>query len=350
MQHQDIFKILENFAPLRLAVPTDNCGLQIGSKHDTTKGIVVCVDVGKTSVKKAIASGANLILSHHPIKTEKGLPTSGPLWEIIKPAVKKDITIFATHTNFDIADGGLNDWLCKALGLTNTSVLQPTYIEKLYKLVTFIPQNKVEKVSYAICSAGAGQIGDYSHCTFLSHGIGTFHPGKKSHPKVGKKDQLNRVGEARLETIVPESKLRAVLTALLTTHPYEAPTFDIYQLENPGKLLGIGRVGTLKKPVSFQAFCKTVKTKIKPEFIVPHGSGKVKKVAVSSGSGKGVIEDVINSGADTFVTGELNHHARLLAIDCGINLIEAGHYDTEKCYIEIVAKLLNDIDTKVIKA
>ena len=349
MQHKDIFKILENFAPLRLAIPGDNCGLQIGSKNDTTKGIVVCVDICTASIKKAITSGANLILSHHPIKTEKGLPTSGPLWEIIKPAVKKDITLFATHTNFDIADGGLNDWLCEKLGITKTTILQPTYIEKIYKLVTFVPQNKAEKVSYAICAAGAGQIGDYSHCTFLSHGIGTFHPGKKAHPKVGKKDQLNRVGEARLETIVPESKLRAVLIALLQAHPYEEPAFDIYQLENPGKLLGIGRVGTLKKPVSFQTFCKTVKTKLKPELIVPHGSGKVKKVAVASGSGKGVVEDVINSGAGTFVTGELNHHARLLVIDSGINLIEAGHYDTEKCYVEIVAQLLAKTDAKITK-
>jgi len=343
MQHKEVFRILENFAPLKLALPGDNCGLQLGSLNDKTKGILVCVDVSKATIKQAIAKKANLIVSHHPIKTsDKGLQASGPLWEILKPAIKKDSTIIAMHTNYDIAHGGLNDYLCKTLELTNIQILQPTYIEKLFKLVTFVPQAALEKVRYAICSAGAGNIGNYSDCTFLSHGIGTFYAGKKTHPKSGKKGQLNRVGEARLETIIPESKLLAVVSALLKAHPYEEPAYDIYPLLNQGRVIGIGRVGMLKNKMSFQSFCNLVTKKLKPELIVPHGKGQVKKVAVSSGSGRGVIENVINSGADTFVTGELNHHARLLAMDYGINLIEAGHYDTEICFVDVVRKLFKE--------
>jgi dinuclear metal center YbgI/SA1388 family protein len=351
MQHATIFKILEAFAPLNLAVAGDQCGLQVGSAHDQTRNLLLCVDVDRAAVKKAVSAGANLIISHHPLKGEKGLPTSGPLWEIIKPAIKKDITIYAAHTNFDVATGGLNDWLCAKFGIRETTVLQPTSLEKMYKLVTFTPHAAAEKVRRALGQAGAGQIGEYSQCAFLSRGTGTFLPGQKASPKVGKKYQVNRVDETRLEVILGESKLRQALAALFKTHPYEEPAYDLYPLKNAGRVLGLGRVGKLAKPMNFNVFCNLVKNKLKPDLFFAKGQGKVKIVAVSSGSGKGVVEDVIKSGADTFLTGELNHHARLLAHEFKLNTIEAGHYHTEKCFIEIAAQILGNLpEIKICRA
>ncbi|MFA4857985.1 MAG: Nif3-like dinuclear metal center hexameric protein [Candidatus Margulisiibacteriota bacterium] len=351
MQHREIFRILEAFAPLNLAVPGDNCGLQIGNKNDLTKGVLLCVDITRDVIKKSIARRANLIISHHPITQDAGggIKPGSLLWEIISPAIKNNITLCAYHTNFDVAEGGINDWLANLFGLQNTRVLQPTFLEKTYKLVVYVPQDALEKVRAAVCGAGAGKIGDYSGCTFLTHGIGTFVPGKNAKPAVGKKGQINRVGEARLETVVIKSRLPAVIAALKKVHPYEEPAYDIYPLQNQGKVLGLGRVGTLPQTISFTHFCSLVNKKIKPKDLIVQGQGKVKKVALSSGSGKGVIEDAIKSGADTFLTGELNHHTRLLAKEFGLNTVEAGHYESEVCFIEIVAGILKETGIKLIE-
>lgn len=103
---------------------------------------------------------------------------------------------------------------------------------KSYKLVVFVPQSHIEAVRIAICNAGAGKIGSkYDNCTFMSSGIGTFRPLKGAKPHLGKIGTVERVGEARLETIVPAPKLKKVITAMKKAHPYEEVAYDVYQLE-----------------------------------------------------------------------------------------------------------------------
>ncbi len=103
---------------------------------------------------------------------------------------------------------------------------------KMLKLIVFVPQTHVENVRIAVCQAGAGKIGpNYDNCTFLSAGIGTFRPLKGAKPAIGKIGQLERVGEARLETIVPASKIKAVIKALKNVHPYEEIAYEVYKLE-----------------------------------------------------------------------------------------------------------------------
>lgn len=101
-----------------------------------------------------------------------------------------------------------------------------------YKLVVFVPQTHLEKVRLAICDAGAGKIGNYDNCTFMSSGIGTFRPLEGANPKIGEVGKLERVGEARLETIVLEKDLKNVIDAMKKNHPYEEVAYDLFKLEN----------------------------------------------------------------------------------------------------------------------
>jgi len=103
---------------------------------------------------------------------------------------------------------------------------------KNYKLVVYVPQSHVENVRVAICNAGAGKIGKYDHCTFMTSGIGTFRPLKGAKPFKGKVGKLERVGEARLETIVPAKKIKKVIAAMKKTHPYEEVAYDVFKLED----------------------------------------------------------------------------------------------------------------------
>lgn len=102
-----------------------------------------------------------------------------------------------------------------------------------YKLVVFVPQSHVEQVRVAICAAGAGKIGKkYDNCTFMSSGIGTFRPLEGAKPHIGQVGHIERVGEARLETIVLKKDLKKVIAAMQAAHPYEEAAYDVYRLEN----------------------------------------------------------------------------------------------------------------------
>lgn len=103
--------------------------------------------------------------------------------------------------------------------------------QKKYKLVVYVPHPYLERVRIAICNAGAGKIGKYDNCTFMSSGIGTFRPLKGAKPFHGKVGRVERVGEARLETIVPSAKLKKVISAMKKIHPYEEVAYDVYKLE-----------------------------------------------------------------------------------------------------------------------
>lgn len=108
-------------------------------------------------------------------------------------------------------------------------------MRKYFKLVVFIPVPALEKVRKALCNAGAGKIGKkYDRCTFYSFGTGTFRPLKGANPHIGKFGKIEKVKEARLETIVAQKDLKKVLRAMQKAHPYEVPAFDLYPLISPG--------------------------------------------------------------------------------------------------------------------
>ena len=159
--------------------------------------------------------------------------------------MKNGINVYVAHTNLDTAVGGVNDVLAEKLGLENAEVLAPHVRERLKKIVVFVPEDHHMKVLNAMCEAGAGWIGNYSHCTFNLRGTGTFLPGEGTNPYIGQQGKLEQVEEVRLETIVPESAQTRVVQAMLKAHPYEEVAYDIYPLELPGRSFGLGRIGRL---------------------------------------------------------------------------------------------------------
>jgi hypothetical protein len=105
---------------------------------------------------------------------------------------------------------------------------------KRYKLVVFVPVKQLETLRTAICAAGAGRIGHkYDNCTFYTVGTGTFRPLKGAKPFIGQPGKVARVKEARLETIVPQARLKKVISALKKAHPYEEPAYDLIPLVLP---------------------------------------------------------------------------------------------------------------------
>lgn len=98
------------------------------------------------------------------------------------------------------------------------------------KLVWFVPEEALDATRDAVFDAGGGRIGQYERCSWYAVGTGTFFGREGSAPALGESGREERVAELRVETVVPESRIRDVIVALILAHPYEQPAYDVYPL------------------------------------------------------------------------------------------------------------------------
>lgn len=100
----------------------------------------------------------------------------------------------------------------------------------MYKFIAYIPEPDLEIVKTAMFNAGAGRLGNYEWCSWQVLGVGQFKPLKGANPAIGEIDKVEYVPEWRVEVIVPDECLRAVVEAYHNAHPYEVPAYDVYEL------------------------------------------------------------------------------------------------------------------------
>jgi hypothetical protein len=99
-----------------------------------------------------------------------------------------------------------------------------------FKLVYFVPEEARDATREACFAAGGGRIGDYDRCSWYTLGTGTFLAREGADPAVGEVGQEEHVPEYRVELVVPEESLHAVVEALRNAHPYEEVAFDLVPL------------------------------------------------------------------------------------------------------------------------
>ncbi|MFX3616065.1 MAG: Nif3-like dinuclear metal center hexameric protein [Sporolactobacillus sp.] len=327
---QQLIQRFEEWAPKTLAFEKDRIGLLVGSLNKQVKRVMVTLDVLENVVDEAAEKDVDMIIAHHPVifhplKTVRSDEGQG---KIITKCIRNDIAVYAAHTNLDIAEGGVNDMLAARLNLQQPQILQETYIEPLYKLAVYVPVSDYERVRQVLGDAGAGAIGNYSHCTFSSVGEGAFLPEEGTHPYIGQVGKMEHTDEKKVETIVPEHLLKAVIRRMLKSHPYEEPAYDVYLLHNKGKAYGLGRIGKLPEPVLFSDYCRMVKETLGLEGLRATGNPdqKVQTIAVSGGDGNSLIPFARYQGADVLITGDVYYHTAHDALLCGLKVIDAGHH------------------------
>jgi hypothetical protein len=98
------------------------------------------------------------------------------------------------------------------------------------KLVWFVPEEALDVTRDAVFAAGGGRIGEYERCSWYATGTGTFLGGQGTSPTLGDSGREERVAELRVETVVPEGRIRDAIVALRLAHPYEEPAYDVYPL------------------------------------------------------------------------------------------------------------------------
>lgn len=327
---RDVFQVIEQLAPKTFAYDWDPVGLQVGSYNKSVSKVMVTLDVVEAVVDEAIEKNVDVIVAHHPLlfKAVQKINTNTSIGRILQKLLTNDITVYAAHTNLDIAQNGVNDVLCKIIGIKNTHVLVEKEAGQLLKLAVYVPKTHIEEVRNAISDAGVGHIGNYSHCTFQTKGQGTFKPLDGTNPYIGSVNELEKVEEVKLESIMEESKLPSALTAIRQSHPYEEPAYDVYPLRNKGEIYGLGRIGELINPTQLSDFCEQVKTTLELDCVRVTGKmdKQVKTVAVLGGSGEKFIHQAKKKGADVFITGDMTFHQAQDAQEMGLAIIDVGHY------------------------
>lgn len=343
MQIKDILSEIEKFAPLPYQEKYDNCGLQTGDANQEATGALLTLDVTEAVVDEAIQNKANLIIAHHPLIFSglKSLTGRNYVERTLLKAIRNDIAIYAAHTNLDNMQQGVNHKIAERLGLKNTKVLAPVQ-DSLYKLYTYVPEHAAATLLDALFAAGAGQIGEYSECSFMAKGKGTFKPSDNSNPVIGQAGGPRETPEElKLEVIVPKHLKTTLIRTLRQHHPYEEVAYELIRLENENQTVGAGMIGELDTPMETRAFLDFVKQQMKTacirhtELHVPH----IARVAVCGGSGSFLLPDALRQQADVFITGDFKYH-QFFDAEGKIIIADIGHYESEQFTIEIFSEII----------
>lgn len=341
-----LVKYLEELAPPFLALEGDPTGLQIGSLKREAVNVLVALDFNRDVMEEALEQKANLVVTHHPFifRPLKVVEPDSATGSLICDAIKRDLTVYSLHTNLDVAEEGVSRRLADLLSLTNQKVLKPTFTQGLFKIVVFVPLGYEDGVRNALAEAGAGWIGDYSHCSFNLEGTGTFKPLEGSNPFIGQQGKIERVSEIRLETIVTEQNLNKAVSKMIMAHPYEEAAYDVYPLKNKGKVMGLGIIGDLRIETGLTELGEEVKELLGVKGLRTAGPREkiIKKVAVCGGSGGSLIEKAVSEGADLLITGDIGYHQFQQGVDLNIALMDPGHDATERVVVPFLAHYLKD--------
>lgn len=345
----ELVDLLHGWYPPATADSWDAVGLVAGDPAQEVTRVLFAVDPTLPVAQEAAAWGAQLLVTHHPLflKGVHGVARTTPKGRTLGTLQDAGCALLTAHTNADQALGGVSESMALALGLTGLEPLQPAPGQRLDKLTTYVPVADAGAVREALGRAGAGVIGDYDSASFSSAGEGRFRPRAGADPHIGEVGRLEVVDEVRIECVLPRAARTTVVAALLATHPYEEPAYDVVELADPGTAAtGTGRIGDVAE-TTLGAFADAVARALpRTAQGVRYGGDPdrlVRRVALCGGAGDFLLDAVRRSDADVYVTSDLRHHpaAEFLEHD-GPALVDVAHWAAEWTWLPVVARRVAD--------
>jgi dinuclear metal center YbgI/SA1388 family protein len=242
MKVSQIIEKLEEKIPKEAAEGWDNPGLLAGRSDREVKTIFVALDATDQTIEEAVAAGADLMLTHHPLifNALKQVSDQNPVGKKVMRLIEHGVSYYAMHTNYDVCRmADLNE---KQLQLRSTSVLSVTG-------------------------------------------------------------------------------------------------------ERNGKPEGVGRYGQLPKKMTLKEMAEFVKRQMELPSVLLYGdpSQEIQIAAVSGGSGKSLVAEALDSPAEVLITGDIDYHTALDALEQKLAIIDAGHYGTEYVFIRDMAEQVKKI-------
>lgn len=366
----DVAGAVRRVAPEHLAEEWDNVGLLLGDPGWEASGpVLLAIDLTPAVAREALAMGASAVAAYHPpiFTAIKRLTASDPRSSGLVGLMRAGIAVYSPHTALDAAPGGVADWLADVAAgdaaIVERAALEPVRAHEgggSHKIVVFVPAEDADGLRAAMSDAGAGVIGAYTRCSFGLEGVGTFLGDDSTNPAVGERGRLETVRELRVEMVCPEAALPAALDAMRRAHPYEEPAFDVYRREaSADARVGAGRAATLGSAVTADEVAANLRAALgapvrlaTPTAIGVDAAREIRVIGSCPGAGASLADAAIAVGAGLFVTGEMRHHEVLAALEKGCAVALAGHTNTERGYLPVLAeKLRGDLgDVRVSEA
>lgn len=350
MKIKELASYLEQLAPLPYQEDYDNSGLIIGDPEAELQGVLVTLDVTEDVIREAVSKGCNLVVAHHPLifRGLKKLNGRNYVERSVILAIKHDVAVYAIHTNLDNVVNGVNFKIAEKLGLRNVRILRKKK-DTLLKLTVFVPEENSGDLLAGLHKAGAGNIGNYSDCSYQVSGTGRFRPNEAANPFIGSKGALEEVRELRIEVILPAHLKNQVLNAMYASHPYEEVAYYLHELENDNQEAGSGAVGLLPEEMTPEAFLAHLKNSMNLQVIRFTPVRKtIRKVAVCGGVGSFLLADALRAGADAFVTADYKYH-EFFDAEGRILIADIGHFESEvftkDLLVEIISKKITNFAT-----
>lgn len=328
---EEVISSLEALAPTYLAEKWDNVGLLVGSRKQAVKKVLCALDVNLEVVKEAIAKEVDCIVTHHPFifKPLAKLDFDTPKGEMIRLLIQNNIAVYSMHTNWDIAQGGINDILSKEFGLEAAKPLEITQTNRIDKLVIYAPKTCEEALRQVMIQHNPCTIGNYKGCTFVTEGTGSFVPLEGSAPYIGQQGECELVEEIKLECMAYAKDIKALMKEIAKVHPYEEIAYDVYALDHLKTYEGIGRYGKIKAITLEELVAKTKRIFNVPYVrVIGQNTQKIEKLAICSGSGSEFISQATRV-ADAYITGDVKFHEGQMALEQDLIIIDVGHYASE---------------------
>lgn len=332
----------------RWADDWDAVGTVVGDPDAEVTRILFAVDPVQAVVDEAVAMGAQLVVTHHPLylKGVTSVAATTPKGKVVHTLISKGVALHTCHTNADSPALGVSESMAIALGLSDIRPLDPDPVAPIDRWVTYVPRDDANAVMAAMHAAGAGAIGDYDLSGFTADGTGSFRPLEGADPAIGAVGTREFVAETRIEMTAPRHLRSAVLEALKAAHPYEVPVFDILEPAQLADDRGSGRIGTLAEPVTLAVFAAAVESALPAHHSATRVAGDpdrvIRTVALCGGSGDFLLGRAAQAGADVYVTSDLRHHpvSEHLETPGAPAVIDVPHWAAEWTWLPVAAREL----------
>lgn len=338
---RELASALERRFPAAWAESWDRVGLIVGEYDTKIEGVYVTLDASAEAVDRAAAVHANVLVTHHPPylePPESVRACAGPAGTL-EAALRKGVSVIALHTNLDRAPEGASA-LAETLGLTVAEPLESA-TEPVTLVVTYAPRGSADEVREAMAGAGAGRIGQYEGCAFVSEGTGHFSALEGASPLIS--DAGEGVDEVRLEVVAPASAVADVLCAARLAHPYEEPVILALDGVRTRGAARLGRVCTWHPAATLEDLTRHVAGTLGVACRVWGDATRiVDRIAVANGSAGSLIADA-SSSADTLIAGEVRYHDALTAVASGLAVIEVGHDASEWPLVAVLGQAVAEV-------
>jgi dinuclear metal center YbgI/SA1388 family protein len=351
----DVVDLVHGWYPPATAEGWDAVGLVHGDPEQTVEKVMFAVDPTPEVAREAAEWGADLLVVHHPLflKPVHGFAATTAKGRTLATLAGAGCALLTAHTNADRAVGGVSEALATALGLTGLAPLVPGWEGPMDKLTTYVPAPDADRVRAALADAGAGRIGDYDQASFSTPGEGRFRPLEGAAPSIGSVGTPEVVEEVRVEVVLPRGRRTPVVAAMLAAHPYEEPAFDVVELADPGRSgTGTGRIGDVAESTLAdfaQAVDAALPTTAHGVRVAGDPDRVVRRVAVCGGAGDFLLDTVLRTDADVYVTSDLRHHPAAEFLEKarfgdreGPALVDVAHWAAEWTWLPVVRTRLAD--------